>query len=57
MTPQSQAEVERQLWEVPKIHRMGHPGMCVGDMSCADIPDYPALAARVWAWLEEEREH
>jgi len=55
MTPRTLAEVERALRAVA----WGHDPSCMSAAlpwarcSCGGSPDYPALAAQVWAWLEE----
>jgi len=55
MTPRTLAEVERALREIAMLRLCDHdrtlPYNC--NNGCYE-PDYPALAAQVWAWLEEK---
>jgi len=60
VTPRTLAEVERALRDVPWIHEDWCRQECDGRVcsGCAGLggPDYPALAAQVWAWLEETQQ-
>jgi len=53
MTPRTVAEVERALEEIPLVCRCAYWKHDQFNACPVPKPDYPALAAQVWAWLEE----